>query len=64
MRASFWKIFASGTCHSSVQKVMLTIAWDLAKFAVVTALDSVCKFNADYYMSEVLKPLSEWWRER
>jgi hypothetical protein len=51
-------------CHSSIQKVMLAIVWDPTEFAVVTALDSRCKFNVGYYVSEVLTPLSEWWRER
>jgi hypothetical protein len=51
-------------CHSSVQKVMLTIVWHPTEFAVVTALDSECKFNTGYYVSEVLTPLSEWWGER
>jgi hypothetical protein len=41
-----------------------TIVWDPTEFAVVTTLDSGCKFNAGYYVSEVLTPLSEWWRER
>jgi hypothetical protein len=58
------KSFTSGTCHNSVQKVMLTTVWDPTEFAVVTALDSGCKFNAGYSLSEVLTPLSEWWRER
>jgi histone-lysine N-methyltransferase SETMAR len=43
---------------------MLTIVWDPTEFAVVTALDSGCKFNAGCYVSEVLTPLPEWWRER
>jgi hypothetical protein len=43
---------------------MLTIVWDPTGFAVVTALENWCKFNAGYYVSEVLTPLSEWWRER
>jgi hypothetical protein len=43
---------------------MLTIVSDATEFAVVTAIDSGCKFNAGYYMSEVPTPLSEWWRER
>jgi hypothetical protein len=51
-------------CHSSVQNVMLIIVWDPAEFAVVTAIDGGCKFNAGYYVSEVLTPLSEWWCER
>jgi histone-lysine N-methyltransferase SETMAR len=44
--------------------MVLTIVWDLAEFAVATALDTWCKFNAGHYVSEVLTPLSEWWRER
>jgi histone-lysine N-methyltransferase SETMAR len=43
---------------------MLTILWDPTEFAAVTAIDSGCKFNAGYYVSEMLTPLSEWWRER
>jgi hypothetical protein len=51
-------------CHSSLQKVMLTIVWDPTEFAVVTAIDSGCKFNAGHYVSKGLTPLSEWWCER
>jgi histone-lysine N-methyltransferase SETMAR len=43
---------------------MLTIVCGAAGFAVVTAIESGCKFNAGYYVSKVLTPLSEWWRER
>jgi hypothetical protein len=43
---------------------MFTIVWDPTEFAAVAALDSRCKFNAGYYVSEVLTQLSEWWRER
>jgi hypothetical protein len=43
---------------------MLSIVWDPTGFAVVTALESGCKFNAGSYVSKVLTPLSEWWRER
>jgi histone-lysine N-methyltransferase SETMAR len=46
------------------KKVMLTIVWDPTEFAAVTALDSGCKFNAGYYVSKVLTPLSEWQCER
>jgi histone-lysine N-methyltransferase SETMAR len=42
---------------------MLMIVLDATGSAVVTALDSGCKFNAGYSVSEVLTPLSEWWRE-
>jgi hypothetical protein len=43
---------------------MLAIVWDPTGFAVLTALDCGCKFNTGYYVSKVLTPLSEWWRER
>jgi hypothetical protein len=43
---------------------MLTIMWDPTGFAVVTALESGCPFNTGYYVSKMLTPLSEWWRER
>jgi hypothetical protein len=43
---------------------MLSIVCGPTGFAVVTAIDSGCKFNAGYYVSKVLTPLSEWWRER
>jgi hypothetical protein len=38
--------------------------WDPTGFAAVTALESGCKFNAGYYVTKVLTPLSEWWCER
>jgi histone-lysine N-methyltransferase SETMAR len=38
--------------------------WVSTGFAVVTALNRGCKFNAGYDVSKVLTPLSEWWRER
>jgi histone-lysine N-methyltransferase SETMAR len=34
------------------------------QIAFATALENGCKFNAGYYVSKVLTPLSEWWRER
>jgi histone-lysine N-methyltransferase SETMAR len=43
---------------------MLTIVWDPTEFAVVTVLESGCKFNAGYSASKVLTPFSESWRER
>jgi hypothetical protein len=48
----------------SVKNVMLTTVWCPTGFAVVSSLESECKFNAGYYVSEVLAPLSECWRER
>jgi histone-lysine N-methyltransferase SETMAR len=46
------------------QKVMPSIVWGPKGFAVVTAIESGCKFNAGYYVSKVLTPVSEWWLER
>jgi hypothetical protein len=38
--------------------------WDPTGFAVVTALESGCKFNAGYYVSKMPTPFCEWWYER
>jgi hypothetical protein len=46
------------------KKVILPIVWDSTGFAVVTAIESGCKFNMGYYVSKVPTPLSKWWRER
>jgi hypothetical protein len=40
-------------------KVMFILTWTPTGFAVVTALENRCKFNASYYVSKVLTPLSE-----
>jgi hypothetical protein len=40
--------------------VTLTIVLGPTACAVAAALESVCKFNAGYYVSKVLTPLSEW----
>jgi hypothetical protein len=37
---------------------------DPTAFAVVTAIESGCKFNRDYYVNKAPARLSEWWRER
>jgi hypothetical protein len=42
-------------------KVMVTIAYRPMGFAVVTTMESGCKFNAGYYLSKMLTLLSEWW---
>jgi hypothetical protein len=42
---------------------MLAIVWYPTGFAAVTALESGCKFDTGYYLSELLTPLSEWSRE-
>jgi hypothetical protein len=43
---------------------MFSIALNLTGLTVVTARESGCKFNAGYYVSKVLKPLSQWLCER
>jgi hypothetical protein len=45
-------------------KLMLTIAWNPAGFHVIAFLPKGCKFNAQYYISEVLDPLVQWHRTR
>jgi hypothetical protein len=37
--------------------------WWATGFAVVIAIERGCKSNTGYYVSDVLTPLSEWWRE-
>jgi hypothetical protein len=41
------------------KKGMLTIVGGPTGFAMMSALENGCKFNAGYYVSEVLTPLSE-----
>jgi hypothetical protein len=36
---------------------------DPTGFAVVTSLESGCKFKSGYHVSKVLTPLCEWWHE-
>jgi hypothetical protein len=43
---------------------MVTILCGPTGFAVVTAIETACKFNAGYYVSKVLTLLSEWLCER
>jgi hypothetical protein len=40
------------------KNVMLTIVCGATGLAVVTVLESGCKFNTGYYVSKMLKPLS------
>jgi hypothetical protein len=41
-------------------KLMLTIAWNPAGFYVIAFLPKGRKFNAQYYLSQVLDPLVQW----
>jgi hypothetical protein len=46
------------------RKVMLAVVGGQMWFAVVTAIESGCKFKADYYVSKVITRLSELLRVR
>jgi hypothetical protein len=39
---------------------MLTIVWNPRGFPLINALGKGRKFNAGYYIAEILKPLSQW----
>jgi hypothetical protein len=39
---------------------MLTTVWNLRGFHLIKVLDKGRKFNAGYYISEILEPLSQW----
>jgi hypothetical protein len=44
------------------QKVMLTIVWNPGGFHLVNILPKGFKFNASYYVTHILDPLSKWRR--
>jgi hypothetical protein len=39
---------------------MLTIVWNPRGFHLIKILEKGRKFNADYYVAEILEPLSQW----
>jgi hypothetical protein len=39
---------------------MLTIVWNLRRFHLIKVLEKGRKFNAGYYIAEILKSLSQW----
>jgi histone-lysine N-methyltransferase SETMAR len=39
---------------------MLTIVWNLRGFHLIRVLENDHKFNAGYYIAEILEPLSQW----
>jgi hypothetical protein len=39
---------------------MLTIVWNPRGFHLIKVLEKGCKFNASYYITEILEPLSQW----
>jgi hypothetical protein len=42
------------------KKFMLTIVRNPREFYLIKVLEKSCKFNAGYYITEILKPLSQW----
>jgi hypothetical protein len=48
--------------RNTVQKVMLTIVWNPGSFHLVNTLPKGFKFNASYYVTQILDPLSKWRR--
>jgi hypothetical protein len=39
---------------------MLTIVWNPRRFHLIKVLEKGRKFNAGYYITEILEPLSQW----
>jgi histone-lysine N-methyltransferase SETMAR len=39
---------------------MFTTAWNLRRFHLIKVLEKGRKFNAGYYLAEILEPLSQW----
>jgi hypothetical protein len=39
---------------------MLTIVWNLRGFHLIKVLEKGRKFNAGYYIAEILEPSSQW----
>jgi hypothetical protein len=44
------------------QKAMLTLVWNPGGFHLVNILLKGFKFNASYYVTQILDPLSKWRR--
>jgi histone-lysine N-methyltransferase SETMAR len=44
------------------QKVMFTLVWNSGSFHLVNILPKGFKFNASYYVTQILDPLSKWRR--
>jgi hypothetical protein len=49
-----------GTPHNSIEKCMLMIVWNPRGFHLIKVLERGRKFNAGYYIAEILEPLSQW----
>jgi hypothetical protein len=42
------------------KKFMLTIVWNSCGFHLIKVLEKGRKFNAGYYIAEILEPLFQW----
>jgi hypothetical protein len=45
------------TRHNSIEKFILTIVWNPRGFHFIKVLEKGRKFNAGYYIAEILEPL-------
>jgi hypothetical protein len=43
-----------------LKKFVLTIVWNPRRFDLIKVLEKSRKFNAGYYIAEILEPLSQW----
>jgi hypothetical protein len=43
-----------------MEKFMLTIVWNPGGFHLIKILEKGRKFNAGYYIAEILEPLFQW----
>jgi hypothetical protein len=48
------------TTHNSFKNFVLTIVWNPRGFHLNKVLEKGCKFNAGYYITEILEALSQW----
>jgi hypothetical protein len=47
-------------CTIQSEKVMLTIVWNPNSFDLINVLPKGFKFNASYYVTQILGPISDW----
>jgi hypothetical protein len=46
--------------HNLIEKFMLMIVWTKRGFHLIKIMEKSRKFNAGYYIAEILEPLSQW----
>jgi hypothetical protein len=62
MASTGWGDSRKRAVHDSVGKVMLTIVWNPSGFNLINVLPKWFKFNASFYVTQILGPLSDWCR--